>query len=255
MLTPSIGRCLMPLIMSGAGTPVASRMVGTTSMMWWNWRRMPPTSLMWPGHDIATPWAVPPKCDATCLVHLNGVSIAQAQGAAIVRERPVRPPEFVPEELVLDRHVNAVEEGEFVRRAVEHSFGARAVVAADVDDQRVVELTHVLDGLDDPADLMVGVGEVRAVDVGLLDEELLLFEAERIPFRQLLRPGGQLGVRRHDAEPLLVGEDGLAHLVPALVEQVHVADLLDPFRRRMMRRVTCRPARSRRGTACRVRRP
>ena len=41
----------------------------------------------------------------------------------------------------------------------------------------------------------------------------------------------------HDAEALLIGEDRLAELVPAIVEQVHVADLLDPFRRRMMRRM------------------
>ena len=41
----------------------------------------------------------------------------------------------------------------------------------------------------------------------------------------------------------------LAQLVPALVEQVHVADLLDPLRRRVVRRVACRPARSRRRTA------
>src|SRR3546814_1089661 len=58
-----------------------------------------------------------------------------------------------------------------------------------------------------------------------------------ISFRQSLRPGGQLGVRRHDAQPLLVGEDGFAHLVPALVEEMHVADLLDPLWRGMMRRV------------------
>ncbi len=37
---------------------------------------------MWPGQDMATPWAVPPKCDGTCFIHLNGVSIAHAQGAA-----------------------------------------------------------------------------------------------------------------------------------------------------------------------------
>ena len=49
--------------------------------------------------------------------------------------------------------------------------------------------------------------------------------------------GVSLGVRRHDAQPLLIGEDGLAQLVPAAVEQMHVADLLDPLRRRMMRRV------------------
>ena len=82
MLTPSIGRCAMPSIVSGCGMPVASRIVGAMSMMWWNWRRMPPGSSMWPGQDIAMPCAVPPKCDATCFIHLNGVSNAQAQGAA-----------------------------------------------------------------------------------------------------------------------------------------------------------------------------
>ena len=70
--------------------------------------------------------------------------------------------------------------------------------------------------------------------------------------QQIIRPRRQLGILRDDAEPLLVGEDLLAQRVPALVEQMHVADLLDPFRRRVVRRVRCRPARSRRRTAARV---
>jgi hypothetical protein len=41
-LTPSIGFCAMPSTMMGAGMPVASRIVGTISMTWWNWVRMPP---------------------------------------------------------------------------------------------------------------------------------------------------------------------------------------------------------------------
>src|SRR5262249_46558731 len=32
----------MPSTTSGAGMPVASRIVGTMSMRWWNWLRMPP---------------------------------------------------------------------------------------------------------------------------------------------------------------------------------------------------------------------
>src|SRR6266404_8387826 len=76
MLTPSIGFCLMPLTSSGALIPVTSRIVGTISMTWWNCGRIPPTSLMCPGQLIAKPCRVPPKCDATCLVHLNGVSKA-----------------------------------------------------------------------------------------------------------------------------------------------------------------------------------
>ena len=70
MLTPSIGFCEMPATVAGAATPVASRIVGTTSITWWNWLRMPPASLMRAGQAIAMPLRVPPKCEATCLVHL-----------------------------------------------------------------------------------------------------------------------------------------------------------------------------------------
>ena len=91
-----------------------------------------------------------------------------------MRERALRSPERVPEELVLHRHLNAIEGGELVRRAVEHAFRARAVVAADIDDQRVVEFAEIFDGLDDPADLVVGVGEICPVDIHLFGEELLL---------------------------------------------------------------------------------
>ncbi len=83
MLTPSIGFWAMPLTVLGAAMPVASRIVGTTSITWWNWWRMPPASLMRLGQAIAMPLRVPPKCDATCLVHLNGVSNAQVQPTAM----------------------------------------------------------------------------------------------------------------------------------------------------------------------------
>src|ERR1700749_3264534 len=83
MLTPSIGFCAAPLTINGAGMPVASRMVGTTSIMWWNWVRIPPASLMRFGQEIAMPCRVPPKCDATCFVHLNGVSNAHDQATAM----------------------------------------------------------------------------------------------------------------------------------------------------------------------------
>ena len=40
---------------------------------------MPPLSLMRAGQEMTMPLRVPPKCEATCLVHWNGVSIACAQ--------------------------------------------------------------------------------------------------------------------------------------------------------------------------------
>ncbi len=84
---------------------------------------------------------------------------------------------------------------------------------------------------------MIGVREIGAVDVGLLDKELLLIHAKGIPLRQFFRPVGQLSVLGHDAHPFLIGEDGVAQFVPAAVEEMHVADLLDPLRRGMMWRV------------------
>ena len=50
------------------------------------------------------------------------------------------------------------------------TFSARAVVASDVDDQRVVELAEVLDLLDHTADLVVGVGGVGCEHLGLASE-------------------------------------------------------------------------------------
>ena len=61
MLTPSIGFCATPLTLTGSGRPAASRIVGTTSITWWNWWRMPPASLMCAGQAMAIPLRVPPK--------------------------------------------------------------------------------------------------------------------------------------------------------------------------------------------------
>ncbi len=51
-----------------------------------------------------------------------------------------------------------VEEGHLVQQPVEAAFGARAVVAHDVDHERVVELADLVDRVDDAADFVVGVG-------------------------------------------------------------------------------------------------
>src|SRR5208282_3798380 len=83
-------------------------------------------------------------------------------------------PGVVPRHLLFGRQLDAVERNDFVRRADDRAFGRGAIVAADEDDDRVVELAKVLHGLDDAADLVVGIGEIRTIHVGLADEELLL---------------------------------------------------------------------------------
>ena len=42
MLTPSMGCCCTPLTEIGSGRPAASRIVGATSITWWNCERISP---------------------------------------------------------------------------------------------------------------------------------------------------------------------------------------------------------------------
>ena len=66
--------------MVGSGRPAASRIVGATSMTWVNCERTPARLRRCPpGQCTIVPLRVPPQCEATCLVHWNGVFIAHAQ--------------------------------------------------------------------------------------------------------------------------------------------------------------------------------
>src|SRR4029077_3475616 len=130
-----------------------------------------------------------------------------------------------------------------VKGSLQSAFGARAVVAANVDNERVVELALILNFLNDSANLMVGIGDISSENLSLVRVEFLLDERERIPPRQLcatilslaVRPIGKLGARRDHAEPLLVRENLLAQLLIAHVKLT--LELLDPFLRRLVRRM------------------
>ena len=69
---------------------------------------------------------------------------------------------------------DAVVGSHLIEGALESAFGAGAVVAADIDDQRIVELALVLNFLDHAADFMVSVGGIGGEDLGLARVELLL---------------------------------------------------------------------------------
>jgi hypothetical protein len=82
--------------------------------------------------------------------------------------------------------------------------GAVAVVARNIDDQRVVELTRPLDLVDHTSDLVVGVGPVRGEDVGLPDEHFLLVVRELIPaLEQVIGPRCKLSGHVIDEERLV----------------------------------------------------
>src|SRR2546430_10776769 len=89
---------------------------------------------------------------------------------------------------------NAVVGGELVKGAIEGAFRAGAVVAADVDDQRVVEFAHVLDRLDDSANLIVGIGGVTGKDFRLARVEFFVQQRKRVPLRQFGRQWRELGI-------------------------------------------------------------
>ena len=69
VLAPSKGACCTLFTIVGAGIRAASRTVGAMSITWQNCERISPLPLMPFGQCTIVPLRVPPKCDATCLVH------------------------------------------------------------------------------------------------------------------------------------------------------------------------------------------
>jgi hypothetical protein len=79
---PCNGICWTPLTLTGSGSLAASSTVAATSITWWNCERTSPLAWMPAGQWTIVPLRVPPQCEATCLVHWYGVSIACAQPTA-----------------------------------------------------------------------------------------------------------------------------------------------------------------------------
>ena len=90
-------------------------------------------------------------------------------------------------------------------------------------------MLEVVEGVDQPADVVVGVLEEAGVDLHLAGEHRLEVVGHVVPGGDLVGPGGQLGIGRDDAELLLAREGLLAQRVPALVELALV--LVGPLRR------------------------
>ena len=82
---------------------------------------------------------------------------------------------------------NAVVGGHLVERALQGAFGAGAVVAADIDDERVIEFALVLNLLNYAAYFIVGVGGIGGEDFRLARVEFLLNQRERVPPAAALR--------------------------------------------------------------------
>src|SRR5262245_20061270 len=150
----------------------------------------------------------------------------------------VRTPHIIELQLFLDGNIDALNSCHLVRGTEYGAFRAGAIVATDENDERVAEFAQVLDSLDHTADLMVGVCRVCGEDIRLAYEKFFLIVRKCVPFLKLgtsqfslpVRPRRKLGTRGDDTKPFLVSENRLTKLFPPFIEQMHLADLLDPLR-------------------------
>jgi hypothetical protein len=60
---------------------------------------------------------------------------------------------------------NCVEKSHFIEQPLRSAFGARTIIALNVDDQRIVEFAHLRDRIDDAAHLSVAIAQRRGVDL------------------------------------------------------------------------------------------
>ena len=133
--------------------------------------------------------------------------VAPGLEAAVLEQEP---------DLLLGRERDPVQRRQLIERARERALHARAVIAPDPHHDRVLELAHLVDRVDDPADVPVGVLGIAGVDLHLAGVEALVRLIERVPRRERVVAGRKLRVGGDDPERLLTREHLLAHHVPPL---------------------------------------
>ena len=161
---------------------------------------------------------VPPKCEATCFIHLSGAEPAQHQptgivifmlGAAdLVDVRQHR--RDVVGETLLRLHV--------VERAVKRALRTRPVVADDIDDEGIVALSEGFQSRDELADLRVDVLEESCEHLLHPGVKAFFIRGGGVPGGNFRGPRREFCIGRDDTELLLIFEGDLALLVPAIIE-------------------------------------
>src|SRR5262245_47019898 len=121
-----------------------------------------PTALPSTNSTIAAPLPMPPPS------YVNSMRTWSADLIDVLHHllRIVRKPQHRPHD---------------VERPGQRPFGTRSVVADDIDDERVVTKPHLLDGIDDLADLHIHVLEEAGEDFLHARIEPLLVRRARLP--------------------------------------------------------------------------
>ena len=120
------------------------------------------------------------------------------------------------------------------------AFGAGAVVAEDVDDDRVVAEAQLIEFVDQLADLSVDVLDEAGEDLHQAPLERALGLGDAVPRGHGVGARRELRVGRDPAQLLLAREDALAIRVPAVVELALV--LVGPLLERRGAARALRPA-------------
>ena len=103
--------------------------------------------------------------------------------------------------------------------SVDATLGRGPVVPCDVDEQRVLPFAHGLDGLDEAGHLGVGVGQEGCEHLHQATGHRLVAVRILVPRRDHVRPLRVDRVGRDHPEVQLSLEDGLAEVIPPLVEE------------------------------------
>ena len=194
-VVPCIGSCSIPSTVGGCGIPAMSRIVGATSITWRELRAQAAVvRRRRAGQCTTSGLRVPPRCEPTCLPHWNGVLPAHAQAARVVRVHDLARPTGRARRSARTSCscISSVSGMPFcmvssLNEPVIGALHAGAVVTPDPQDQRVVELAQLVDRVDDPTDVVVGVLRVAGVDLHLAGVERLEVVGHVVPRRERRR--------------------------------------------------------------------
>src|SRR5829696_297214 len=220
MLVPWRGCCWTLLTMVGSGSPATSSTVGATSMTWWNWLRVSPLTWIFAGQWTmgAVTGAAPVGGDllGPLIRGVHGMGPAdRVMVEGFGRAELVDPGRH---ELGRLQRGGTIHADHLVEGALQGPLGRGPVVPDDVVDQGVVQDLQLGQGVDQPADVVVGVLQEPGVDLHLAGQHRLERLGHVVPGRDLVVAAGKLGVGRDHAQCLLPLDRLLALPVPALVE-------------------------------------
>src|SRR5437773_8623377 len=131
---------------------------------------------------------------------------------------------------------NAIQRHHLIVSPFGSSFGTRAVIAYNVNEEGFIQLSHVAYCLNQSPDFIIGLFSKPGEDFHLARQKPFLVGVQTVPSRNFLWARCQLSISRNDPHLLLPRDYLFSQLVPSLIKLAFV--LVSPLFRNMMRRVT-----------------